>query len=64
MSKKELAEFLKKNEQTGRMPKVTFCCGAVVVDGMLRIYYGASDSVICTATAKLDNILSIYKNSK
>ncbi len=57
MSKEELAEFLKTHEKTGRMPKVTFCCGAVMVDGILRIYYGASDSVICTATAKLDDVL-------
>lgn len=41
------------------MPKVTFCNGAVVVDGILRIYYGAGDSVICTATAKLDDILNL-----
>ena len=37
--------------------KVIYCCGAVVVDGVLRIYYGASDTFICTATAKLEDIL-------
>jgi len=63
MSKKELVEFLKTHKKTGRMPKVTFCCGAVVVDGILRIYYGASDSVICTATARLEDVLNIYKKS-
>ena len=61
MNKEELNQFLKQHEKTGGMPKVTFCCGAVVVDGILRIYYGASDSVICTATAKLDDILNIYR---
>lgn len=63
MSKQERNRFLKDHEKKGRMPKVTFCCGAVVVDGILRIYYGASDSVICTATAKLDDILNIYKST-
>ena len=62
MSKTELTEFLKTHEKTGRMPKVTFCCGAVVVDGILRIYYGASDSIICTATAKLKDILKKVAN--
>lgn len=59
MSKEELNEFLEKHKQSGRMPQVIFCCGAVVVNGILRIYYGASDSVICTATAKLGNILKL-----
>lgn len=63
MDKRELKDFIKKAEEKNRMPKVTFCCGAVVVNDILRIYYGASDSVICTATAKLDNILDIYKNN-
>ena len=43
------------------MPCVVFCCGAVVTNNILRIYYGASDSVICTATAKLNTILNIYQ---
>lgn len=38
--------------------KVIYCTGAVVVDGVLRIYYGASDTFICTATAKLEDVLN------
>lgn len=38
-------------------PRVIFCCGAVLIDDVLRIYYGAGDSVICTATAPLKDIL-------
>ncbi len=59
MSKEELNEFLEKHKQSGRMPQVTFCCGAVVVNGILRIYYGASDSVICAATARMEDILKV-----
>lgn len=39
------------------VPRVIFCCGAVVVDDILRIYYGAGDSVVCTATAPLKKIM-------
>ncbi|MFH0819926.1 MAG: hypothetical protein V1892_02745 [bacterium] len=60
MSKEKLAEFIKKEKKIGKMPQVIFCCGAVVAGDILRIYYGASDSFICTATNKLDNILDIY----
>lgn len=58
MNEVELKAFLAKNVSTGRMPKVTFCCGATVVGNDLRIYYGAGDSVICTATAKLNDVLA------
>ena len=57
MSKKELKNFLAKNDTKGTMPKVTFCCGAIVVNDILRIYYGASDSVICTAIANINDLL-------
>lgn len=59
MSEEELINFLAKNDAKGTMPKVTFCCGAVVIGDVLRIYYGASDSVICTATANINEILNI-----
>ncbi len=58
MSDKKLTKYLAKAEAEGIMPKVTFCCGAVIVNGILRIYYGAADSVICTATVKLDELLN------
>jgi predicted GH43/DUF377 family glycosyl hydrolase len=41
-------------------PKVIFCNGAVLIKNKLRVYYGAGDSTICTATAKLNNILSSF----
>ncbi|MBI2035171.1 MAG: hypothetical protein HYT12_00615 [Candidatus Liptonbacteria bacterium] len=59
MSKDELEVFINDAESKGTMPKVVFCCGAVLANDILRIYYGASDSVICTATAKLADILAL-----
>ncbi len=38
-------------------PLVVFCGGAVLEGEELRIYYGAGDSVVRTATAKLSDIL-------
>ncbi|NTU99342.1 hypothetical protein HGA64_05075 [Candidatus Falkowbacteria bacterium] len=61
MLESELKEFLAAADKDGTMPRVTFCCGAVVVDGVLRIYYGASDSVICTASAMMDDVLGLVK---
>jgi len=59
MDQEELNAFLHEAEVKGFMPQVTFCNGAVLVGDTLRIYYGASDSVICTATANLNDILAI-----
>lgn len=38
-------------------PKVIFCCGAVLINNILRIYYGAGDSVVCTASTDINNLL-------
>ena len=57
----DLKKYLEELDKKKMIPKVIFCCGAVVVDGILRIYYGASDTFICTATAKLDDILKTVK---
>jgi len=43
----------------GRNPKVIFCNGAVLTGDTLKIYYGAADSVVCTATAPLKEIIDI-----
>ena len=40
-----------------RFPKVIFACGAVLMDGNLRIYYGCADTVIGTASAPLSAFL-------
>ncbi len=44
---------------------VVFPCGNVVVDGVLYVYYGASDQYCSVATANLDELLDFIKtNSK
>lgn len=58
MSKEELTVFIKNSEEKNKMPRVIFCCGAVLIDDYLRIYYGASDSLICTATVKISDVLN------
>jgi len=59
MSQSERHAFVEEAIKTGTMPKVTFCCGAVVTGDDLRIYYGAGDSVICTAVGKMSAILNL-----
>jgi predicted GH43/DUF377 family glycosyl hydrolase len=46
-------------ERSGDVPNVVFPCGMVddPASGMLRLYYGAADSSICLATARLDELL-------
>lgn len=47
------------DERTGDVPNVTFSCGVTVVDGEMRIYYGAGDSAVSVCTAKVDDLLSL-----
>lgn len=46
-------------ERTGDVPNVVFTCGAVYEEdkGEVKIYYGASDTVICIGTAKIEDLL-------
>ncbi|HUK27486.1 MAG TPA: hypothetical protein VLV31_03600 [Candidatus Acidoferrales bacterium] len=39
---------------------IAFCCGAVVMDGTLFVYYGADDRRIGVATADLSELLSLF----
>jgi predicted GH43/DUF377 family glycosyl hydrolase len=48
-------------ENTGWKSGVVYCCGAVVKDGTLFIYYGGADSVVCVATADIDKFLDHLK---
>lgn len=57
MDKSELQTFINKVKNDRQMPSVIFCNGAVLKDDVLRIFYGAGDSVICTATARLKDVL-------
>ncbi len=62
MNNEELKEFLDEAVKNKVMPAVTFCCAAVPQGDDLRIFYGAGDSVICTATGKISEILKLIKS--
>jgi predicted GH43/DUF377 family glycosyl hydrolase len=49
-------------ENEGFKPGVIYSCGAVVMNETLYVYYGAADSVVCVATADLNQLLEQLKN--
>jgi beta-1,4-mannooligosaccharide/beta-1,4-mannosyl-N-acetylglucosamine phosphorylase len=53
-------------ERVGDVPGVTFPTGITVdkKSGELHVYYGAADSCICLATAKLDNLVDFLLSNK
>lgn len=59
MSVEEIQRLLPKYERRGRMPKVAFCPAAVRIGDTIRLYYGASDTYVCTASAPLAEILKV-----
>lgn len=45
-------------ERVGDVNNVVFACGAIVEkDGKVKMYYGAADTCVCVATAKMDDII-------
>ena len=46
-------------ERSGDVPNALFPCGLIhePTTGELRLYYGAADTSICLATARLDDLL-------
>jgi beta-1,4-mannooligosaccharide/beta-1,4-mannosyl-N-acetylglucosamine phosphorylase len=44
-------------ERTGDVPNVIFPCGLIQAGDEIRLYYGAADTSICLATARLDDLL-------
>jgi predicted GH43/DUF377 family glycosyl hydrolase len=48
-------------ETSGFFGNVVFSCGAIVQNGILRLYYGASDETIALAEAPLDEFLRALK---
>lgn len=55
----EMKEFYKKARKENIMPQVTFCTGVIVEGDVLRIYYGAGDTSVCTAQASINEILKL-----
>ena len=52
-------------ERMGDVGNVVFACGAIVEsDNSVKLYYGAADTSLCVATAKLDDIIECTLNGK
>jgi len=51
-------------ENQGHKAGVIYSCGAVVVDGRLFVYYGGADTVVCVATADLEQFLQVLIHQK
>ena len=51
-------------ERTGDVPNVVFPCGLIHDEASdeLRLYYGAADSTICLATARLRDVLDALRD--
>jgi predicted GH43/DUF377 family glycosyl hydrolase len=54
MTNADLKDLADKHE----LPRAVFCCGAIKEDNTIRIYYGAGDTRICTASVDLSTIFS------
>jgi predicted GH43/DUF377 family glycosyl hydrolase len=47
-------------ERVGYVPNVVFTCGAVPEDdGTLKLYWGGADTVMCTGTASVDELVEL-----
>ncbi|MBC7126194.1 MAG: glycoside hydrolase family 130 protein [Bacteroidales bacterium] len=50
-------------ERTGYVHNVVFTCGAVKLnDSVIRIYWGAADSVMCVGDANIDELIDLCLN--
>lgn len=50
-------------ERSGYVPNVVFTCGALLEDDgvTIRIYWGAADTVMCTGTARLGQLIDLCR---
>ncbi len=51
-------------ENHGHKQGVVYVCGAVIKDGTLFVYYGASDRSLAVATANLDRFVTALRKAK
>jgi predicted GH43/DUF377 family glycosyl hydrolase len=50
-------------ETTGYVHNVVFTCGCIPeVDGTIKIYWGAADTVMCVGTARKDELVDLCVN--
>ncbi len=54
LDRQALGDYLASAQAKKNAPQVLFCCGAIRENERLRIYYGAGDSLICSAITDLD----------
>jgi predicted GH43/DUF377 family glycosyl hydrolase len=58
-TKEPLLEPEKDYELQGIIPNVVFSCGAVVMNGIIYLYYGGCDTVVGVATMPLSDLLNV-----
>ncbi|KND51748.1 MAG: Glycosidase PH1107-related protein [Parcubacteria bacterium C7867-001] len=51
-------------ENEGAKSGIVYACGALIQDGFLRVYYGAADTVVCSAKIELGGFLKRLKAPK
>ena len=51
-------EELERRAEEGLLPQAVFCCGAILKDGQVQIYYGAADTSLGQASSSLEDILA------
>jgi predicted GH43/DUF377 family glycosyl hydrolase len=56
-SRNPILEPLASYENEGWKAGVVYPCGAVIINNRLFVYYGGADTVVCVASAKLDQFL-------
>lgn len=49
-------------EMYGQVPNVVFSCGAVILKGVVYLYYSGADSVVCVATMSLPDLLDVLNS--
>lgn len=50
-------------EREGLVPNVVFPCGYILKNGIVTLYYGAADRVVCGATIQLNDLLDYLLKS-
>ncbi len=55
--KEPILEPKEEYEVKGDVPNVVFTCGAILKEDRIFLYYGGADTVICVATAELNELL-------
>lgn len=58
-SKYPILEPQLEYEKKGMVDNVVFSCGVVEKDGLVYLYYGGADKVMCVATLELAKLLSV-----